>query len=566
MEEPVAEPLNLTNSQLSDSKARTEPRSYFILTVLGFSFWFFMAVPFASHRETYSWLAAALTENATHQLSFGVTSTYRPLAQIVTWALFGALDPHVFPTSVLRQTILQGFVYGTFVLAWWLIYRGAPQRRLFSLIAFIAGGVLFSGYVQLFHIYGVFYVPVVLSLGVVLRLYASGALQKVEAWLAGIAIVLAFWHPFATAVFVGFYFGFYLDTLQQRSRAQHIQAIAILLGGLMAIVTVVFVFPRDQMPLDTRLLGWLVSYQTNEVNGVASIVVFVLCQAVILSMDLAPSKKLLGGLCVCVGGIVSLMNHVPLLLLWICVVLVKLIHVRVWSLFFLALTAALFPFGGAIGSPIHALFAIMVAVYVTSLGWFEAERRLSWLKPRYLAAATLALAIVLVMVRVGIELPIVTRVASPLLAERERTYQLETVLAWLHESPYCGAEIAFVEQAGSPIDSVESAITRRNRPPAALEDVRRFWDSVLRCQDRRLQNGDNVTAIITFGGPTLPDSRVVFEVSGRYAGDATVWIRDSHKLAVAWADSAQVRIGNLPARYYLALGSLTSSTLLSLFL
>ena len=73
------------------------------------------------------------------------------------------------------------------------------------------------------------------------------------------------------------------------------------------------------------------------------------------------------------------------------------------------------------------------------------------------------------MIRVGIKVPIVTRVASPLLTERERTYQLEHILAWLHNSDYCGYEIAFVENAGSPIDSVESAITRRNRPPAALE-------------------------------------------------------------------------------------------------
>ncbi len=79
-------------------------------------------------------------------------------------------------------------------------------------------------------------------------------------------------------------------------------------------------------------------------------------------------------------------------------------------------------------------------------------------------------------------MPIVTRVASPLLIERERTYQLEKILAWLHNSNYCASEIRFVETAGNPIESVESAITRRNRPPAGLEDVLLFWDTVLRCQ------------------------------------------------------------------------------------
>ena len=102
--------------------------------------------------------------------AFGViSSTYRPLAQGTTWLAFKILDPSIFPTSVLRQALLQGCIYGMFVLAWWLIYSAAPLRRVFAVIAFIAGGVFFSGYVHLFHIYGIFYIPVMLTLGVSLR-------------------------------------------------------------------------------------------------------------------------------------------------------------------------------------------------------------------------------------------------------------------------------------------------------------------------------------------------------------------------------------------------------------
>ena len=130
---------------------------YFVLTVLGFSFWFFMAVPFASHRETYSWLAWARIQTFAQQFSFGLSSTYRPLAEPVTWLCFRVLDPRIFPTSVVRQTLFQLFVYAMFVLAWWLIYSVAPQRRLFALVSFVAGGVFFSGYVHLFHINGLMY-------------------------------------------------------------------------------------------------------------------------------------------------------------------------------------------------------------------------------------------------------------------------------------------------------------------------------------------------------------------------------------------------------------------------
>ncbi len=526
---PVGKLLTLNGSYPSDPSAPTQTFSYFILAVLGFSFWFFMVVPFASHRESYGWIAALHTESLGRQFAFGLSSTYRPLAQIVTRLGFVILDPRTFPTSVLRQALLQGFIYGMFILAWWLIYSVAPQKRLFALIAFLSGGVFFSGYVHLFHIYGMFYVPVILTLGTLLHLYASDRFDKREIWFAIIAILLAFWHPFATALFLGFDFGFYVDTFRQRNIAQHVQTLVILLVGTIAIGMLVVLFPRTHLPLGTRLFGFLVSYQTNEINKLASFTAFVLTGLVVLSMGLSRRLKLAAFLFVSALSVMFLFKSLPLLLLWLFAVLVKLSRLRCWSLFFLTLTAALLPFGGGIGTPIYALFAIIMAIYVTPLGWSQAEKELSFIRPRYVTGTILACAIVLLLVRAGIDVPIVTSAATPLLAERERTYQLENALAWLHTSDYCGYEIDFVENAGSPVDSVESAITRRNRPPAAIQDVRLFWDTVLRCPNDGLRDKKEGTAIVTFGGPALANSQPVFEVAGKYGGDATVWIRDSRK-------------------------------------
>jgi len=73
--------------------------SYFIFAVFGFSFWFLMAVPFASHRESYWWLA--MVQSHPFSQAFGViSSTYRPLSQPATWLAFLILDPRIFPTSV----------------------------------------------------------------------------------------------------------------------------------------------------------------------------------------------------------------------------------------------------------------------------------------------------------------------------------------------------------------------------------------------------------------------------------------------------------------------------------
>ncbi len=506
----------------------TATLSYFLLTVLGFSFWFFVAVPFASHRESYVWLAMVKSQTFVEGLALTPT-TFRPLAQAATWLGFMILNPSVFPTNEFRQTLLQLSIYASFVFAWWLIYRAAGQRRLFALVSLAAGGVFFSGYVQLFHIYGVFYTAVMLTLGAVIHFNAFGAPGKrEEVWFAAAATVLAFWHPFATAIFVGFYFGYYLDTFRQRSRGQHLQSLAILLVCSSTIVALVAPSSRTlSLPLDSRIFGFLVTYQTNEINLAASFVAFLLAVLVVLSTDLSPRLKLVALPVVSALGLVFVWKGLPVLFIWLFVALLKLCYLRSWSLFFLAITSILLPFGGGIGTPIYGLFAIIVAVYVTPLGWSKAEDAVSVLKPRYAMSGIAAIALLVILMRMNVEVPIITKAASSLLAERERTYQLEHMLEWLRTSEYCSYDIAFAEGAGSPIDSVESAITRRNRPPAGLGDVQMFWKTALRCSSAERPNRIPGNALLTFGRPPSGGNlKKVFDLEGRYGGEGAVWIDD----------------------------------------
>src|SRR5262249_28734878 len=125
----------------------------------------------------------------------------------------------------------------------------------------------------------------------------------------------------------------------------------------------------------------------------------------------------------------------------------------------------------------------------------------------------------------GVPLPVVSAAARPLFVERERTYQLEQTLSWLAGSRYCTYPIAFAERAGDPVESLESVITRRHRPPADISDVARFWNGVLRCKGDENQRNTNDVITITFGGPALSDATEVFEMSGAFAGPATAWVR-----------------------------------------
>src|SRR5215475_10312943 len=84
-------------SIMLESRTRSLSLGGFILTVLGFSFWFFVAVPFASHRETYTWLAMTRTQTFAEGFSL-IPTTFRPLGHAATWLGFLILNPAIFPT------------------------------------------------------------------------------------------------------------------------------------------------------------------------------------------------------------------------------------------------------------------------------------------------------------------------------------------------------------------------------------------------------------------------------------------------------------------------------------
>lgn len=501
---------------------------FFVLAILGFSFWFFLALPFASHRESYSWYAGVETQSFSQAFTF-ISVTYRPLAQGVTWLGFWLLHPATFPTSVVRQTLLQLLVYSTFALAWWLIVSAAKQRRTMALVSLVAGGIFFPGYVHLFHIYGLFYSPVMLMMGGLLLFYSSRGIDRRELWMAVIAVLLVLWHPFATALFAAFYFGFYLETFRQRSKHQHVQALSILVLCAVALILMVEVFARSDVhvPLATKLYGGLVSYRTSEANALASFVAFLLGQFTLQTMHLTARARWLAAAGLTLAAAIFYINGVAVLLLWLGMVLVKLFRARDWSLFFLLLGAALLPIGAVIGSPVFALFAIVIAVYATALGCQQPERTLAFLRPWHAVGIAVAAAATILLMRSGVRVPVVTRAATPLLAERERTFQLEQELAWLHRSRFCDDEIAFADNGGSPIDSVENVLTRQHRPPSAIGDVRLFWDSVLRCRSGEQSGNRAGLATVTFGDQELPGEVPVFTVRGQYGGTSAIWVSES---------------------------------------
>ena len=180
--------------------------AYFTLAVAGFSFWFLIGAPFASHRESYNWLAIVWRGELLQLVRDAKRNNVAPACAIRRMARVFGVESKYLPNEYLSAGTASSrcvpdvcalLGYHPFFVASAEDSRGHRFR---------CRRCLLGGYIHLFHIYGVFYAPVLLMIGIMVRLQMSGNLGKYETSLALIAIALTLWHPFATAVFLGILF------------------------------------------------------------------------------------------------------------------------------------------------------------------------------------------------------------------------------------------------------------------------------------------------------------------------------------------------------------------------
>src|SRR5262249_2614131 len=120
------------------------------------------------------------------------------------------------------------------------------------------------------------------------------------------------------------------------------------------------------------------------------------------------------------------------------------------------------------GSPTYAIFAIVLGAMALTWGSTTTERVLGRVDERWGLALLLFISLLAVVLRAGVEVPIVSRLARPLLAEREKTKQLETLINWVLSSEYRGSRLV-LEEAVNPVDGGRDVIERWRRPPTYQE-------------------------------------------------------------------------------------------------
>lgn len=482
-----------------------------LLRVAALAFWFFLAFPFGHHNESYFWQVLLERSSLLDALTtrFGPVVTLRPLGQATAWLLFHASGGGI----VLGQI----FNFAVTVAAWSVLGGAFKMSRAFVLVAALVQGALFGGYIYLFHVHGVFYGPLILLIATLIRSADAPFDERLVVRTGLFALVVSLYHPFSASAYVAFLAGRFVEARRatsERTLAFAGVAAAVLLGLAYAVARV----PGDVTP-ERSLRGLLACYRATEPHLAVSVVAAALCLLAIL--DLGATAKARAAIMIAVGVAVAacVAFQIPVVILWLVLSAVRAAALGRASLVFMVLALGLLPLPVGTGSATHAIPALFAGAAATALGQTSIEDRLRRLRPTDVAAVIVpAAALLCAVLRLRAGVPVLSSLASPLLSEKERSQQLESILAWTLSSPYAGCRVR-LDQAGlSPIE-MPDVLERRTRAPAAQGVIDFYLDAR---RPRSCPAKEEPVAV--FGGATLRGGELLFTAPSLHAGAASLFL------------------------------------------
>jgi hypothetical protein len=488
-----------------------------LLAILGVSFWFFLAFPFANHNESYRWIVLLNTLGLSDWVGKGVVATtFRPLGQATAWLSYWLSDGSIYLIQLLN--------YAVSAAAWLLTFSSIREKRAFGLIALCVGGVFFSGYIYLFHIHGVFYGPVLLLTAALLRLSGKSVATGISIfWVTGLSIVFSLYHPFSLLVCLAFLVGLALDARPTLKRIHYLlagSAVLICLGSIR-------VLESSATPpwAVENFLGFLTSYRMVEVHPVVSVASFVFAVLTVVSVSL-PWRTRAVWLGSCVALVVTFRSlGVPVILVWVLVCFAKMIHLKDWPVAFIVLGTSLLPATTSVGTPTYTVFVFMVCSFALASDWSVLESWLELVSGRTAFLLCFVPILLLVALRLGADVPIISKLSKPILAEKEKTFQLEAIIEWMMASPYAADELTLGQTHGTPLEAGDEAIDRTHRPPTSYFYLKKYisWRRTQAPVHSSSTWASKGTLTVFFGGQELEGAEPLFWVIGDFAGTANVY-------------------------------------------
>jgi hypothetical protein len=389
-----------------------------------------------------------------------------------------------------------------------------------ALAALVSGGALFSGYIYLFHLHGVFYGPMLLWTALAVR-FCLGPRPSPRGYalVALLALVAAAYHPFtlvlafALTVAAPFEFGWIRDR-----RAVAIVAVLAAVGAAL----IWFVWPKHMTVQTAEKLAALVaSARSIEVVRPVALVSLLLAVATAWSTRWPAAWGRRAGtfapLVVFAMGVGAHLAGAPVLAVWLAAAFVKLVLHRRWSLAAMLAASAALPFAGGSGSPTYAVFALALATVATIVDADGFELALAQVPDAAPAVAAVAILALAGAMRAGVDVPVVSRLARPVIAERERTHQLARLLERILADPAERAlPVVLADAARAPVEGATTS-DRSHRAPTQQVCLDAYLE-----HERGAPAGSQALLQIAFGQSDEVARKSGFSEPSTHAGQAVV--------------------------------------------
>ncbi|MEP6749987.1 MAG: hypothetical protein ABJB86_19770 [Bacteroidota bacterium] len=488
--------------------------AYLLLTVSGLSFCFFLGFPFDNHNESYIWVVllkkASLWDALTKQLIGGI-ETFRPLGMANAWITY-RLSGNIY----LQQILNWLFAIGSFAI----LFFNSRNKVLFSVIALVTSVCFFSGYIYLFHLHGVFYGPFQLYVAALLCIaYTRPDLsQRMLAALIITTIIVSLYHTFALPVFCAFLCGYIIRAFRNNNRLSLIILLILLLvtAGFAKLI----LHSKEFKTAGQLVQGFFASYKMTEFDKFISVLSLLLSIIAVVPLLKQAKERLVSIIVLCGLSGILLWCNIPVIILWIAVCCSKPLLKGNWAGAGLIAVTAILPAASGSGSPTYNVFVIMACVFVT-----VADNNLLEMAPAFAGKlaylVVILLACLLPVLKSGVQIPLASSMARPVLAEEEKTHQLQDIIDWKMENKeFVPFNLQFTDTTDLPVNS-KNIISRQNRPVARQTDLNFYMDNFPSKGNSNPEKAQHL--YITFGDKVLKDRQIVFSVNGKWNGKAYVF-------------------------------------------
>jgi len=485
----------------------------YILGVSGLAFWFIIGFPFANRNESYGWIVLLEKFNFIEMLSyqFPTTATFRPLAQAIAWLLYNTSES-IYPIQAINFiTTISGFV---------LLLNTVKEKRTLSIILFFTGGMFFTTFYFMFNLHGIFYGPMILLASLLIN-FNDKILLNNRTLVITITVVftLAFVHPYSLLIFAFFLVGILIE---KRNIIKKNQFFIILLLIFMSLILTKLLVPGQGIVSFTFLSDNLfASLRNAEAGNRLTIVSFVFAVICAFSFKIARKRLYIVGFAVITSIILYILSF-PVLIVLILISLYKMYYIKKWSILFLILVALLFAAVVTTKSPIKCFLIFPLISYAIVVESDASLQIFNFLKGRWITVSIILLVFSLaILIRTGQNIPLLSQLTLPIQQEREKTFQLESILKWKSESEYKFYGLILGQSVPNLINSPISW-NRKNIPPTNQAYLDDYLNFIGKSNLRKSELGE---LIVYFGSEKIHNYVLVYSLNGIFAGDVYVYLR-----------------------------------------